>query len=137
MLSQIPHINTCSFIEHAFLLRPDASTTNDIDEATFCLPHESFIDSMVYVMEGFNLPIPDEGGPLHKLKAIGLKAGTGIELPTTKDRGAMVCKVGISGFGRKCWRCSTTMYLPLSKIHSLGLIVQFFCLDRVLPLRNH
>ncbi len=37
--------------------------------------YESFIDLMVYVMEGFNLPIPDEGGLLYKLKAIGLKVG--------------------------------------------------------------
>jgi hypothetical protein len=30
---------------------------------------------MVYIMDGFNLPIPDESGLLYKLKAIGLKAG--------------------------------------------------------------
>jgi hypothetical protein len=30
---------------------------------------------MVNVMENFNLPIPDEGGLLYKLKAIGLKVG--------------------------------------------------------------
>lgn len=39
------------------------------------IKYESFIDLMVYVMEGFNLPIPDEGGLLYKLKAIGLKVG--------------------------------------------------------------
>jgi len=37
--------------------------------------YESFIDLMVYVMEGFNLPIPDESGLLYKLNAIGLKVG--------------------------------------------------------------
>ena len=29
------------------------------------IKYESFIDLMVYVMEGFNLPIPDEGGLLY------------------------------------------------------------------------
>jgi hypothetical protein len=36
---------------------------------------ESIVDLMVYVMDCFNLPIPDEGGLLYKLKAIGLKVG--------------------------------------------------------------
>jgi hypothetical protein len=36
---------------------------------------ESILDLMVNVMENFNLPIPDEGGLLYKLKAIGLKVG--------------------------------------------------------------
>jgi len=36
---------------------------------------ESIIDFMVYVMDDFNLPIPDEDGLLYKLKAIGLKVG--------------------------------------------------------------
>ena len=36
---------------------------------------ESIIDLMVYVMDSFNLPIPDEGELLYNLKAIGLKAG--------------------------------------------------------------
>ena len=37
--------------------------------------HESFIDLMVYVMEGFNLLVPSEGGLLDKLKEVGLKVG--------------------------------------------------------------
>jgi len=36
---------------------------------------ESIVDLMVYVMDCFNLPIPEEGGLLYKLKAIGLKVG--------------------------------------------------------------
>jgi hypothetical protein len=36
---------------------------------------ESIVDLMVYVMICLNLPIPDEGGLLYKLKAIGLKVG--------------------------------------------------------------
>jgi hypothetical protein len=36
---------------------------------------ESIVDLMVYVMKCLNLPIPDEGGLLYKLKAIGLKVG--------------------------------------------------------------
>ena len=37
--------------------------------------HDSFIDMMIYVWESCNLPVPDEGGLLYKLKAIGLKVG--------------------------------------------------------------
>jgi hypothetical protein len=37
--------------------------------------HDSFIDTMIYVWESCGLPIPDEGGLLYKLKAIGLKVG--------------------------------------------------------------
>jgi len=36
---------------------------------------ESIVDLMVSVMENFNMPIPDEGGLLYKLKALGLKLG--------------------------------------------------------------
>jgi hypothetical protein len=36
---------------------------------------ESILDLIVAVMELFNLPIPDEGGLLYKLKALGLKLG--------------------------------------------------------------
>jgi hypothetical protein len=34
---------------------------------------ESIDDLMVSVMEHFNMPIPDEGGLLYKLRALGLK----------------------------------------------------------------
>jgi hypothetical protein len=37
--------------------------------------HESIVDLMIYVWEGLNLPVPDEGGLLYKLKAIGIKVG--------------------------------------------------------------
>ena len=37
--------------------------------------HDSFIDMVIYVWESCNLPIPDEGGLIYKLKAIGLKVG--------------------------------------------------------------
>jgi hypothetical protein len=36
---------------------------------------ESIIDLMVSVMEHFNMPIPDEGGLIYKLSALGLKLG--------------------------------------------------------------
>ena len=36
---------------------------------------EMIIDLMIYVVVGFDLPIPDWGGLLYKLKAIGLKVG--------------------------------------------------------------
>ena len=36
---------------------------------------DSFIDMVIYVWESCNLPVPDEGGLLYKLKAIGLKVG--------------------------------------------------------------
>jgi hypothetical protein len=37
--------------------------------------HDSFVDMVIYVWESCNLPVPDEGGLLYKLKAIGLKVG--------------------------------------------------------------
>ncbi len=36
---------------------------------------QAILDLMVDVMVYFNLPVPDEGGLLYKLKAIGLKLG--------------------------------------------------------------
>jgi len=39
------------------------------------IKHESILDLMIYVWEGLNLPVPDEGGLLYKLKAIGIKVG--------------------------------------------------------------
>jgi hypothetical protein len=37
--------------------------------------HDSFIDMVIYVWESCNLPVPDDGGLLYKLKAMGLKVG--------------------------------------------------------------
>jgi len=39
------------------------------------IKHDSIIDLMIYVWEICNLPVPDEGGLIYKLKAIGLKVG--------------------------------------------------------------
>jgi hypothetical protein len=52
--------------------RPKKKTLGEMVDQ---VKYESFIDLMVYVMEGLNLPIPDEGGLLYKIKAIGLKVG--------------------------------------------------------------
>ena len=46
-----------------------------IGEMVDNIKHDSFIDMVIYVWESCNLPIPDEGGLLYKLKAIGLKVG--------------------------------------------------------------
>jgi len=46
-----------------------------IGEMVDNVKHDSFIDMVIYVWESCNLPIPDEGGLLYKLKAIGLKVG--------------------------------------------------------------
>jgi hypothetical protein len=54
---------------------PTGPKKKTLGEMVDQVKYESFIDLMVYVMEGFNLPIPDEGGLLYKLKAIGLKVG--------------------------------------------------------------
>ena len=54
---------------------PTGPKKKTLGEMVDQVKYESFIDLMVYVMEGFNLPIPDEGGLLCKLKAIGLKVG--------------------------------------------------------------
>mgnify|MGYP001591539296 CR=1 FL=1 len=54
---------------------PTGPKKKTLGEMVDQVKYESFVDLMVYVMEGFNLPIPDEGGLLYKLKAIGLKVG--------------------------------------------------------------
>jgi hypothetical protein len=46
-----------------------------LGKIVYQVKYESYVDLMVYVMEGFDLPITDEGGLLYKLKAIGLKVG--------------------------------------------------------------
>lgn len=51
---------------------------------------ESIVDLMIYVMDCFNLPIPDEGGLLYKLKAIGLKVGKQSYLNTPMSQSIMI-----------------------------------------------
>ncbi len=46
-----------------------------LEEMVDNLKHDSFIDMVIYVWESCNLPVPDEGGLLYKLKAMGLKVG--------------------------------------------------------------
>ena len=46
-----------------------------IGEMVDHVKHDSFIDMVICVWESCSLPIPDEGGLLYKLKAIGLKVG--------------------------------------------------------------
>lgn len=57
-------------IEHP--TRPKKKTLGEMADH---VKHDSFIDLVIYVWESCNLPVPDEGGPLYKLKAIGLKVG--------------------------------------------------------------
>jgi len=54
---------------------PSGAKKKTLGEMVDQVRSESIVDLMVYVMECFNLPIPDEGGLLYKLKAIGLKVG--------------------------------------------------------------
>lgn len=54
---------------------PSGSKKKTLGEMVDQVRSESIVDLMIYVMEGLNLPVPDEGGLLYKLKAIGLKVG--------------------------------------------------------------
>ncbi len=54
---------------------PTGPRKKTLGEMVDQVKYESFVDLMVYVLECLNLPIPDEGGLLYKLKAIGLKVG--------------------------------------------------------------
>jgi uncharacterized membrane protein len=54
---------------------PSGAKKKTLGEMVDQVRSESIVDLMVYVMECFNLPIPDEGGLLYKLKEIGLKVG--------------------------------------------------------------
>jgi SRSO17 transposase len=54
---------------------PSGTKKKTLGEMVDQVRSESIVDLMVYVMECFNLPIPDEGGLLYKLKAIGIKVG--------------------------------------------------------------
>ena len=54
---------------------PSGSKKKTLGEMVDQVRSESIVDLMIYVMECLNLPVPDEGGLLYKLKAIGLKVG--------------------------------------------------------------
>lgn len=54
---------------------PSGAKKKTLGEMVDQVRSESIVDLMIYVMDCFNLPIPDEGGLLYKLKAIGLKVG--------------------------------------------------------------
>ena len=54
---------------------PSGSKKKTLAEMVDQVRSESIVDLMIYVMECLNLPVPDEGGLLYKLKAIGLKVG--------------------------------------------------------------
>jgi hypothetical protein len=54
---------------------PNGSKKKTLGEMVDRVKHDSFIDMVIYIWESCNLPIPDEGGLIYKLKAIGLKVG--------------------------------------------------------------
>jgi hypothetical protein len=54
---------------------PSGAKKKTLGEMVDQVRSESIVDLMVYVMDGFNLLILDEGRLLYKLKAIGLKSG--------------------------------------------------------------
>ena len=54
---------------------PAGPKKKSLGEMVDRVKHDSFIDMVIYVWESCNLPVPDEGGLLYKLKAIGLKVG--------------------------------------------------------------
>jgi hypothetical protein len=54
---------------------PSGQRKKTLGEMVDKVRSESIIDLMVSVMEHFNMPIPDEGGLIYKLRALGLKLG--------------------------------------------------------------
>jgi hypothetical protein len=54
---------------------PTGTKKKTLGEMVNNVKHDSFIDMVIYVWESCNLPVPDEGGLLYRLKAIGLKVG--------------------------------------------------------------
>jgi hypothetical protein len=54
---------------------PTAPRKRTLGDMVDQVKYESILDLMIYVWEGLNLPLPDEGGLLYKLKAIGIKVG--------------------------------------------------------------
>jgi hypothetical protein len=54
---------------------PNGSKKKTLGEMVDRVKHDSFIDMVIYIWESCNLPVPDEGGLIYKLKAIGLKVG--------------------------------------------------------------
>jgi hypothetical protein len=54
---------------------PNGPKKKTLGEMVDQVRSESIIDLMVSVMEHFNMPIPEEGGLIYKLRALGLKLG--------------------------------------------------------------
>ena len=54
---------------------PNGSKKKTLGEMVDRVKHDTFIDTVIYIWESCNLPVPDEGGLIYKLKAIGLKVG--------------------------------------------------------------
>ncbi len=54
---------------------PSKHRRKTLGEMVDHVKHGSFIDTVIYVWDSCNLPVPDEGGLIYKLKAIGLKVG--------------------------------------------------------------
>lgn len=54
---------------------PNGSKKKTLGEMVDRVKHDSFIDTVIYIWESCNLPVPDEGGLIYKLKAIGIKVG--------------------------------------------------------------
>ncbi len=54
---------------------PSKHRRKTLGEMVDHVKHGSFIDMVIYVWDSCNLPVPDEGGLIYKLKAIGLKVG--------------------------------------------------------------
>ena len=54
---------------------PNGLKKKTLGEMVDRVKHDTFIDTVIYIWESCNLPVPDEGGLIYKLKAIGLKVG--------------------------------------------------------------
>jgi hypothetical protein len=55
---------------------PNGPKKKTLGEMVDQVRSESIIDLIVSVMGHFNMPIPDEGGLIYKIRAFGLKLGT-------------------------------------------------------------
>jgi hypothetical protein len=55
---------------------PDGSKRKrTLGEMVENIKYQSFLDMMIYVLNELNIPIPDEGGLVYKIRALGLKVG--------------------------------------------------------------
>jgi hypothetical protein len=54
---------------------PSGRKKKTLGEMVDQVKSESIIDLLVFVMEYFNMPRPDEGGLIYKLRALGLELG--------------------------------------------------------------